>query len=48
MMNRRAREGSRMEIVYGALWIAGTALPLSQVLPWLAQHRLEVRLFVAE
>ena len=48
MMNPMAKEGSRMEVVYGALWIAGTALPLSQVLPWLAQHGLDVRLFVAE
>ena len=37
-----------MEIVYGTLWVAGTALPLSQFLPWLAEHGLDVRLFVAE
>jgi len=48
MMNRMASEGSRMEVVYGALWVAGTALPLSQVLPWLAEHGLDLRLFVAE
>jgi hypothetical protein len=48
MMNRMAREDSRQEIVYGALWVAGTALPLSQFLPWLAEHGLDLRLFVAE
>jgi hypothetical protein len=48
MMNRMARKGSRLEIVYGALWVAGTALPLSRVLPWLAEHGLDLRLFVAE
>jgi hypothetical protein len=48
MMNRMAREGSRMETVYGALWVAGTALPLSQFLPWVAEHGLDLRLFVAE
>jgi hypothetical protein len=37
-----------MEIVYGALWVAGTALPLSRFLPWLAEHGLDLRLFVAE
>ena len=48
MMKRMAREGSRMEIVYGALWVAGTALPLSRFLPWLAEHGLDLRLFVTE
>ena len=48
MMNRMAGEGSRMETVYGALWVAGTALPLSQFVPWLAEHGLDLRLFVAE
>jgi hypothetical protein len=47
-MKRTAREWSRMEIVYGALWVAGTALPLSRFLPWLADHGLDPRLFVSE
>ena len=37
-----------MEAVDGALWVAGTALPLFQLLPWLAEHGLDIRLFVAE
>ena len=37
-----------MAVVYGGLWVAGTALPLSQVLPWLAEHGLDLRLFVVE
>jgi hypothetical protein len=48
MIKRMAREASRMEIVYGALWVAGTALPLSRFLPWLADHGLDPRLFVSE
>ena len=48
MTSRMAREVSRVEIVYGALWVAGTALPLSQFLPWLVEHGLDLRLFLAE
>lgn len=35
-----------MEVVFGALWIAGTVLPLSRFLPWLAEHGLDIPRFV--
>jgi hypothetical protein len=42
-----AKERPRhMEVVFGALWIAGTVLPLSRFLPWLAEYGLDIPRFV--
>ncbi|MBH2010694.1 MAG: DUF2834 domain-containing protein [Xanthomonadaceae bacterium] len=37
-----------MHIIYILLCIAGTALPLSQFVPWLATHGLDVALLVQQ
>lgn len=36
--------GLPMHVVYAILCIAGTALPLTQFIPWLSQHGLNVPL----
>ena len=37
-----------MQILYALLCIMGTALPLTQFLPWLADHGLNLPLFFSE
>ena len=37
-----------MQIVYAILCIVGIALPLAQFLPWLADHGLNLPLFLSE
>jgi hypothetical protein len=36
----------RMEAVYAALWFAGTVIPLSRFLPWMAEHGLDIPRFL--
>jgi hypothetical protein len=35
----------RIEAVYGVLWLAGTIVPVSRFLPWLAEHGLDLPRF---
>jgi len=35
-----------MEAVYAALWFAGTVIPLSRFLPWMAEHGLDIPRFL--
>lgn len=37
-----------MQLIYLLLCLAGTALPLSQFLPWLAEHSLNVPLLLQQ
>jgi hypothetical protein len=38
----------RKQVIYGALCIAGAALPLSQFTPWLMENGLDLQLFFNE
>jgi hypothetical protein len=38
----------RRQVVYGASCVAGAALPLSQVLPWMADNGIDLPLFFEE
>ncbi len=41
-----SKEASMM-IVYGALCVLGTALPLGQFIPWAAEHSFNLSAFVS-
>jgi hypothetical protein len=47
-VTRRAVRSRRREVIYGGLWIAGTAVPLSRFIPWLAEHGFDPRHFFKE
>lgn len=40
--------GTALAVVYAALWVAGTVVPLSRFLPWLLANGVDVRRFLAE
>ncbi|MGH2617327.1 MAG: DUF2834 domain-containing protein [Thermomicrobiales bacterium] len=42
------RSRPTIQLIYLGLGIAGAVIPLAAVLPWLADHGLDVRLFVEE
>lgn len=41
-----AARSRRTEAVFGVLWIAGTVLPLSRFVPWLAEYGLDIGRFL--